>query len=65
MVVGDLEPTGDKYRPHNFGKAALGVWERREGRWQRRQLMFVDMKKAHLDERLKEGEGAFISFPDG
>ena len=38
-----------------FRKAAAGRWEGREGRMQRKKLMFIDVKKAHLCGHLKEG----------
>lgn len=41
-----------------FRKTALGVRERRGRRWQRRQLIFEDIKEAHINGRLKEGEAA-------
>ena len=39
------------------------VW--RKGRWQRRKLMFIDVKKAHLNGKVPEDEYAFVRLPDG
>ena len=37
----------------------------REGKWQRRKLMFIDVKKAHLNGKVQEGEYAFVRLLDG
>ena len=39
------------------------VWRR--GRWERRKLMFVDVKKAHLNGKVPDDEFAFVKLPDG
>ena len=36
----------------------------REGKWQRRKWMFLDVKKAHLNGKVQEGEYAFVSLLD-
>lgn len=30
-------------------EAAVGVWDWRDGRWQRKKLVLVDIKRAHLN----------------
>ena len=37
----------------------------REGKWQRRKLMYIDVKKAHLNGKMQEGEYAFVRLLDG
>ena len=37
----------------------------REQKWQRQKLMFIDVKKAHLNGKVQEGEYAFVRLPDG
>ena len=39
------------------------VWRR--GRWERRKLMFIDVKKAHLNGKVPDDEFAFVKLPDG
>ena len=39
------------------------VWRR--GRWKRRKLMFIDVKKAHLNGKVPDDEYAFVKLPDG
>ena len=39
------------------------VW--REGRWQRRKLFFVDVKKAHLYGKVPHDTYAYVRLPDG
>ena len=39
------------------------VW--RAGRWQRRKLLFIDVKKAHLNGRVPEDTFAYVRLPDG
>lgn len=36
-----------------------------DGQWQRKELMFVDIKKANLNDRLTGAEVAFIAFLEG
>ena len=36
----------------------------REGKWQRRKLMFIDVKNAHLNGKVQEGEYAFVRLVD-
>ena len=35
------------------------------GRSERRKLMFIDVKKAHLNGKVPYGEFAFVKLPDG
>ena len=37
----------------------------REGKLQRRKLMFIDVKKARLNAKVQEGEYAFVRLLDG
>eukprot|EP00974_Lingulodinium_polyedra_P018168 1758986-Lingulodinium_polyedra.AAC.1 len=39
------------------------VW--RGGRWQRRKLFFVDVKKAHLYGKVPDDVYAYVRLPDG
>lgn len=77
LVARDLKPKAED-RPDTFGamppleakkmlfrKAALGVLECRDERWQRRQLIFADIKKAQVNGRLKEDDVEFINCPGG
>ena len=37
----------------------------REQKWQRQKLMFIDVKKAHLNGKVQKGQFAFVRLPDG
>ena len=36
----------------------------REGKWQRRKLTFIDVKRGHLNGKVQEGEYAFVRLLD-
>ena len=46
-----------------FSIAATHEKEFREGRWQGPKLMFIDVKKAHLNGRLGPDEVVFVQLP--
>ena len=39
------------------------VWRR--GCWERRKLMFIDVKRAHLNGKVPDDEFTFVKLPDG
>lgn len=45
------------------GRRQVGSW--RDGQWQRKNLMIVEIKKAQVNGNLKDGEVAFVVFPEG
>ena len=78
LVAGDFKPKGEEDPAHLFASmppldtkkilfsvAATHEKEFREGRWQRPKLMFIDVKKAHLNGRLGADEVAlaFVQLP--
>jgi len=78
MVARDFKPKGEKDREDLFAamppleakklmfkKAAMGRHEWRNGRWARQKLMFIDVKKAHLNGVVGEDECAYVSVPTG
>ncbi len=48
-----------------FGYAAKGKARWKNGRWQRKKLLFIDVKKAHLNGKVKDDEYAYVQLPDG
>ena len=78
MVARDFKPKGEKDREDLFAamppleakkllfkKAAMGKREWRNGRWARQKLMFIDVKKAHLNGVVGEDDHVYISVPPG
>lgn len=78
LVARDFKPRGERDRCDLFAamppleakkllfrKAAAQkrVWRR--GGWRRMKLMFVDVKKAHLNGVLEPHEKAYVSLPEG
>ena len=72
----DFKPKGEKDRADLFASmppleskkvlfsiAATHEKEFREGRWQRPKLMFIDVKKAHLNGRLGPDDVVFVQLP--
>ena len=78
LVARDFKPKGERDRGDLFAamppleakkllfhRAAMQKPQWRGGRWQKQKLMFVDIKKAHLNGKVGENEAAFISLPEG
>ena len=70
LVARDFKPKREKDRADLFAStpllevsiAATHEKEFREGRWQRPKVMFIDVKKAHLNGRLGPDEVAFVQL---
>ena len=58
-----MPPLEAKKLLFRMGAKERRVW--RKGKWQRRKLMFVDVKKAHLNGKVPEDEFAYVRLPDG
>lgn len=78
LVARDFKPRGERDRVDLFAamppleakkllfKMAVSTEpELRGGRWERPQLMFVDIKTAHLTGKVPDGEKAYIELPQG
>ena len=78
LVARDFKPKGEKDRSDLFAAmppleskkmlfvlAASQPWELRRGKWERQKLMFVDVKKAHLNGVVGEDEHAYVALPTG
>ena len=76
VLAKDFKPKGEKDRADLFASmppleakkvlfsiAATHEKEFREGRWQRPKLMFIDVKKAHLNGRLGPDDVVFVQMP--
>jgi hypothetical protein len=78
LVARDFKPKGERDRCDLFAamppleanklmfRMAAGgrkVW--RDCEWRNKKLMFIDIKKAHLNGHLEEDERAYVSMPEG
>ena len=76
LVARDFKPEGEKYRGDVFAAmppleakrilfamAAKGKLEQWKGKKQLRKLMFIDVKKAHLNGQVPEEEAVCIELP--
>ena len=58
-----MPPLEAKKLLFNMAAKEQCVWMR--GRWERRKLSFLEVKKAHLNGKVPDDEFAFVKLPDG